>query len=446
MWRSKYILVLAAITVMIVLLFNNRIFLKEETKVDSEPIKNTASINDSNTKVERNFQKVNNEKNLTEPVSAKDSSKKIDYLKLHYDAILIDTHNDFIWKVYDKGAVFNQRNGFTQSDLPRYKAGGVDVQVFAVWIPMKEVKRSYRFTVSQIERLKGFESEDFSEFEFAKNYDDVIRITKEKKVCGLIGIEGGTAIERDLDNINRFYDMGVRYIGLTWNNSNFISTSAKESLEKGKTGGLSDFGVQVIKRMNDVGMIIDVSHLSEEGFWDVIENTTEPMIASHSNCYSINPHFRNLTDDQIIAVAKNGGYIGINFHDEFLDKDAIKNRTLNAYERYPDELNALNEKYGDDLIKFNEERNKFLSGNNIQGGTSIEKVLEHIDHIKNLVGTDNIGMGSDFDGGITPPNELYDASCYPELTKRLVERGYSEEEIRKILGGNFLRVFKQVCG
>lgn len=375
-----------------------------------------------------------------------DSSAKKDYLKIHFDALLVDTHNDFIWKVFDKGAVFGQKNDFTQSDLPRFKAGGVDVQIFAVWIPMNQVKKSYRFTVSQINKLKSFETDYFHEFEFAKSYDDIARITSEKKLCGLIGIEGGTAIEKNLDNINAFFDLGVRYIGLTWNNSNFISTSAKEETENGKPGGLSGFGIEVIKRMNEVGMLIDVSHLSEAGFRDVMENSSSPVIASHSNCYAIAPHFRNLKDDQIKAIAKSGGYIGINFYDAFLDKDADKNRTMNAYEKYPDELNALNEKYGDDLIKFNEERNKFLQEKNIAAGTTIDKVIEHIDYIKNLVGVDYIGIGSDFDGGITPPNELYDASCYPELTKKLVERGYTEEEIKKILGGNFLRVFKQVCG
>ena len=375
-----------------------------------------------------------------------DSTAKNDYLKLHFDALLVDTHNDFIWKVFDKGAVFGQKNDFTQSDLPRFKAGGVDVQIFAVWIPMNKVKKSYGFAVSQISRLKSFESEYFQEFEFAKTYDDIIRITSEKKLCGLIGIEGGTAIEKNLDNINTFFDLGVRYIGLTWNNSNFISTSAKDETENGKPGGLSGFGIEVIKRMNETGMLIDVSHLSEAGFWDVINNSASPVIASHSNCYSIAQHFRNLKDDQIKAIANSGGYIGINFYDTFLEMDADKNRTMNAYEKYSDELNALNEKYGDDLIKFNEERNKFLQEKNIAAGTSIDKVIEHIDYIKNLVGADYIGIGSDFDGGITPPNELYDASCYPELTKKLVERGYTEEEIKKILGGNFLRVFKQVCG
>ncbi|MBP9192687.1 MAG: membrane dipeptidase, partial [Ignavibacteria bacterium] len=209
---------------------------------------------------------------------------------------------------------------------------------------------------------------------------------------------------------------------------------------------LTDYGIQVIKRMNDTGMLIDVSHLSENGFWDVIDNTTSPIIASHSNSYSINPHFRNLTDEQILAIADNGGFIGVNFHDKFLDRNADRNRTLNAYQKYAAELDELNVKYGDDLIKYNKEREKFLAENNISGGTTIDKVIEHIDYIKNLAGIDHVGLGSDFDGGITPPNELYDASTYPLITKKLFEKGYSEDEIKKVLGGNFLRVFKKVCG
>ncbi|HMS33904.1 MAG TPA: dipeptidase [Ignavibacteria bacterium] len=444
MCDNKYwILSLGIILILLVFLFNSRIFLKEEEN-NNALIVNYAGFENTNNNISAN---VNEENNLNKSsVLKKDSIKEINYLTLHYDALLVDSHNDFIWKVFDKGAVFGQRNSFTQSDLPRFKAGGLDVQVFAVWIPMNKLSRSFSFVMSQIERLKNLENENSSDIEFAKNYDDIIRITDSKKICGLIGIEGGTAIEKNLDNINTFFENGVRYIGLTWNNSNGISTSARDETERGKKGGLTDFGIQVIKRMNEVGMLVDVSHLSEAGFWDVIENTSSPVIASHSNCYSLNPHFRNLTDEQIKAVAKNGGYIGVNFYDKFLDKDADLNRTLNAYEKYSVELNELNEKYGDDLLKYNEERDKLLSDKKISGGTSIEKVIEHIDYIKNLVGIDYVGIGSDFDGGITPPNELYDASTYPLITKMLVEKGYTSEEIKKVLGGNFLRVFRKVCG
>lgn len=438
-----FILGLAIILIFLVLLFNNNIFIKEESKVNFQNV-NLAGFESAGNNTIKN---VNEEIVLNKIVTVKkDSSEKLNYLQLHYDAILVDTHNDFIWKVFDKGAVFGQHNGFTQSDLPRFRSGGLDVQVFAVWIPINKLSRSYSFVMSQIDRLKNIESENVSDLEFAKSYDDIIRITNGKKICGLIGIEGGTAIEKNLDNINTFFENGVRYIGLTWNNSNGISTSARDETERGKQGGLTDFGLQVVKRMNEVGMLVDVSHLSEAGFWDVMENTSSPIIASHSNCYSINPHFRNLTDDQIKAIAKNGGYIGVNFYDKFLDKDADMNRTMNAYEKYSAELDRLNEEYGDDLIRYNEERDKFLSDKSILGGTSIEKVIEHIDYIKNLAGIDCVGIGSDFDGGITPPNELYDASTYPEITKRLVEKGYTSEEIKKVLGGNFLRVFKNVCG
>lgn len=371
-----------------------------------------------------------------------DSSRE--YSKLHYESIVVDSHNDFIWQVYDKGATFNECS-FTQSDLPRFRSGGVDVQFFAVWIPIKEVKNSFSFVKGQIKRLNQIEQENSGDIEFAKSYEDIMSILAKKKICGLIGVEGGTAIENNLDNINKLYDMGVRYIGLTWNNSNLIGSSAKDETEKGKKGGLTDFGKKVIERMNELGMLIDVAHLGENSFWDVYNLSTQPVFSSHSNAYAINPHFRNLTDEQIQAIAKSGGVIQVNFYDEFLDKNAKRNRTKNAYQLYRKELDELNEKYGDNLEKYNEERDKFLKEKKLTGGTTLDKVIEHIDYIKNLVGADYVGLGSDFDGGISPPAELYDASCYPMITKKLIEKGYSDEEIKKILGLNILRLFKQVC-
>ncbi|MBS1513450.1 MAG: dipeptidase [Bacteroidetes bacterium] len=372
----------------------------------------------------------------------KDSLRE--YSKLHYESIVVDSHNDFIWQVYDKGATFNECS-FTQSDLPRFRSGGVDVQFFAVWIPMKEVKNSFSFVKGQIKRLNQIEQENSGDIEFAKSYEDIMSILAKKKICGLIGVEGGTAIENNLDNINKLYVMGVRYIGLTWNNSNLIGSSAKDETEKGKKGGLTDFGKKVIERMNELGMLIDVAHLGENSFWDVYNLSTQPVFSSHSNAYAINPHFRNLTDEQIQAIAKSGGVIQVNFYDEFLDKNAKRNRTKNAYQLYRKELDELNEKYGDNLEKYNEERDKFLKEKKLTGGTTLDKVIEHIDYIKNLVGADYVGLGSDFDGGISPPAELYDASCYPMITKKLIEKGYSDEEIKKILGLNILRLFKQVC-
>lgn len=382
----------------------------------------------------------------TIPAMSKDTTTNTsrDYLKLHYDAIVVDSHNDFIWQVYDKGADF-RGSSFTHSDLPRFRSGGLDVQFFAVWIPMKEVKNSFSFVKGQINRLNQIAEENPNDIEFAGSYDEVMTTLGKNKICGLIGVEGGTAIGNDVDNINKLYDMGVRYIGITWNNSNVIASSAKDEVEKGKKGGLTDFGKQVIQRMNELGMMIDIAHLGENSFWDVINLSTQPIFSSHSNAYSINPHFRNITDEQIKAIAKSGGVVQVNFYDEFLDKDAKRNRTKNAYQLYKKELDALNDKYGDDLEKYNIERDKFLREKNLSGGTTIDKVIEHIDYIKNLVGADYVGLGSDFDGGISPPAELYDASCYPMITKKLVELGYTDEEIKKILGLNMLRVFNQIC-
>ncbi len=382
----------------------------------------------------------------TIPVMHKDTIQNTsrDYLKLHYDAIVVDSHNDFIWQVYDKGAEF-RGSSFTQSDLPRFRSGGLDVQFFAVWIPMKEVKNSFSFVKGQINRLNQIAENNPNDIEFAYSYDGIMSALGKNKISGLIGVEGGTAIGNDVDNVNKLYDMGVRYIGLTWNNSNVIASSAKDEVERGKKGGLSDFGKKVIHRMNELGMMIDVAHLGENSFWDVAELSTQPIFSSHSNAYSINPHFRNLTDEQIKAVAKSGGVVQVNFYDEFLDKDAKRNRTKNAYQLYKKELDALNEKYGDDLEKYNTERDNFLKEKKLTGGTTIDKVIEHIDYIKNLVGADYVGLGSDFDGGISPPAELYDASCYPMITKKLVELGYTDNEIKKILGLNMLRVFKQIC-
>lgn len=382
----------------------------------------------------------------TIPAMSKDTTTNTsrDYLKLHYDAIVVDSHNDFIWQVYDKGADF-KGSSFTHSDLPRFRSGGLDVQFFAVWIPMKEVKNSFSFVKGQINRLNQIAEENPNDIEFAGSYDEVMSTLGKNKICGLIGVEGGTAIGNDIDNVNKLYDMGVRYIGITWNNSNVIASSAKDEVEKGKKGGLTDFGKQVIQRMNELGMMIDIAHLGENSFWDVINLSSQPIFSSHSNAYSINPHFRNITDEQIKAIAKSGGVVQVNFYDEFLDKDAKRNRTKNAYQLYKKELDALNDKYGDDLEKYNIERDKFLREKNLTGGTTIDKVIEHIDYIKNLVGADYVGLGSDFDGGISPPAELYDASCYPMITKKLVELGYTDEEIKKVLGLNMLRVFKQIC-
>lgn len=385
-------------------------------------------------------------KNLNTQQMETDSNDNFNIFDFHFQNILVDTHNDFLWQAFYRGATFGTHAHGFHSDLKRFFDGGVNVQVFAVWIPMNRVKSSYQFVSQQINRLKQYESTYSDKFEIAYNSEDVYRIINANKLCGLIGVEGGTAVHSDIDNVNRLHSMGVRYIGLTWNNSNNIASSARDEVERGVAGGLTNFGKRVVNRMDELGIMVDVSHLGETAFWDLVETTKNPILASHSNVYSINPHFRNLTDDQIRAIAKSGGVVQVSFHDLFLHKDAPGNRQPNAMQKHPGNLEDFKRQSGADLIKFNELRYDFLINSRSELGTNIELLIDHIDHIVKIVGIDYVGLGSDYDGGISPPYELYDVTTYPVITKRLYERGYSKEDIKKIMGLNFLRVFKQVCG
>lgn len=363
------------------------------------------------------------------------------WIDLHYNSIVVDTHNDFLWQMYKRNAEFGKRDPGRHTSLVKLMEGGVSVQIFAIWLPADNPSPK-NFVLQQINTLKTQQQIFSNYFEIAYSFNDIERIYNSKRLCGMFGIEGGTPIEDDLNNINLFFNSGVRYIGLTWDNSNDIATSANDEEKKNKTKGLSDFGKSVIKRMNEVGMLIDVSHLGEKSFFDVMNITTSPVIASHSCCRAINNSYRNLTDLQIKEIAKSGGVIMINFNKGYLSTNT---GGTNAYEKYRNELDKIYDE-SKSMNEFNEKRDEFLSDKIPTNEVTIENIILHIEHIKNLVGIDYVGLGSDFDGGIAPPYDMYDATCFPLLTKNLAKKGYSELEIRKILGLNFLRVFKQVCG
>lgn len=368
-----------------------------------------------------------------------------DAFKLHFDSEVVDSHNDYLYQVFKRGADFGKKDAFTQSGLQRFREGGITLQFFAIWIPSSEEKRAFSFAKQQAERLKKIEEEYGSEFGIAYSYEDFEKIRAEGKLCGMMGIEDGAAVGGSLENLETLYETGVRYIGLTWNKSNAIGTSAKDESGSSRSGGLTEFGKKVVKRMEEMGMMIDVSHSGEKTFWDVMEITSGPVIASHSNCYALNPHYRNLTDEQIKAIADRNGVIMVNFLDDFIVSGGKETRVKDYYDRYSKDLDLIFEESKGDLITFNKKRYNFILEHPVKGGTTLDDLIEHIDYIRNLVGIDYIGLGSDFDGGITPPIDLYDATCYPLITQRLAEKGYTETDIRKILGLNFLRVLKQVC-
>jgi membrane dipeptidase len=329
-------------------------------------------------------------------------------LRLHMDSVVVDSHCDTIldvmgvdWKssAPKKARSLGERSTEGQVDIPRLVEGGVDVQIFAMYIEprYKEGPLAVKRGLQMLDALYA-EVEKFPDkITLARSYKDILNAVSNHKIAALPSFEGGEPLSGDLGILRMFYRLGLRVITLTWNQRNEIADGAGEQRTK---GGLTEFGVETIGEMNRLGMIVDVSHLSDAGFYDVIATTSTPVIASHSNARAVCDHRRNLTDDQIRALAKNGGVMGMCFSPHFIDAD---------------------------------ERNQTL-----------DRLLDHVDHVAQLVGCDHIGLGSDFDGLSGIPRGLEDATKMPQITMGLMRRGYSDEDIRMILGGNYLRVLERV--
>lgn len=365
------------------------------------------------------------------------------YQDIHKKAILVDTHNDFLTKAmqYDF-ALDSDLEGKTHSDLSRLKTGGVDVQFFSVWSDGNQ-KNAFAFANRQIDSLDAVIKRNPDKIVKVANVKEMLTVVRQDKIAALIGIEGGHQIENSLSNLDILYNRGTRYMTLTWNNSTDWATSAYDDNLKPdfKGKGLSDFGKEVVQHMNKIGMLVDVSHINEKTFWDVIETTSKPVIASHSSVYKLCPVPRNLKDEQIKAIAKNRGVIQINFNSGFIDSTE-KKREDAFMEKHKEEFDSLqaatkNENIAEEMIhaKYKQESDSLRA--------PFSLVMEHIEYVIRLVGVDYVGIGSDFDGIVVPPKQLDDVKSYPLITKVLLEKGYSEKDIDKILGGNILRVLKK---
>jgi membrane dipeptidase len=272
---------------------------------------------------------------------------------------------------------------------------------------------------------------------------DIIAASKQKRLAVLFGVEGGHMIENDLSKLDALYHRGVKYMTLTWNNSTSWASSALDETSKADSlphKGLNEFGMQVVRRMNDFGMLVDLSHAGEQTFWDAINTTTKPVLVSHSCVYNLCPHRRNLKDEQIKAVGKSGGVIHLNFYSGFLDS---------SFEKRSDAFTAKHKSEMDSLLKINPEP-YFMQVYLFEKYPDEVKelrpplavLLDHLDYIVKLIGVNHVGLGSDFDGVNSLPQQLDDVTAYALITKELLKRGYSKKDIRKILGGNFLRLFK----
>jgi membrane dipeptidase len=357
--------------------------------------------------------------------------------RIHTSMILIDTHNDITSRTvdgYDIGK--NKNDGHT--NVAALKQGGVSAQFFAVYVDSSYVKgnHSANRTLQMIDTVRHDIVERYpNDFTLATTADEIERIHKQGKIAALMGIEGGHAIEDSLRLLRDYYDLGIRYMTLTHTNTNSWADSSGDVEKAGieHHNGLTPFGKQVVREMNRLGMTVDISHVADKTFWDALQTSSAPIIASHSSCRVLCNVPRNMTDDMIAGLAKKGGVMQINFNCGFLsEKSAAAAKGVEA---------ALLARVGaasmsDDAL-IEEYRKKVPPA-------TLADVVAHIDHAVKVGGIDAVGIGSDFDGVSCTPTGLEDVSKFPNLTRALLEKGYSEADIRKIYGGNTLRLMRAV--
>jgi membrane dipeptidase len=366
---------------------------------------------------------------------------------VHQQAFVADTHNDVLMRSMMGRNILTELPE-SHSDLVKFKNGGVDLQVFSVWVSPSKIdpEEYYNYANAMITQLEYLCSRVPDQWAIPYNYQDIVYNDQHDILSCMIGVEGGHVIENDLSKLNALYDRGMRYLSLTWNNSTKWATSAKDETEKGDSlmlAGLTNFGQKVVRRCNDLGVIIDISHAGEQTFWDVLEITTKPIIASHSSVYTLCPHFRNLKDEQLLALEKNNGVVFVNFYPAYIDS-TFSRKGKKIRQDFQPQLDSLAGIYEPESNELWYAENALLEPSLSAAAPDLDDVIDHIDYIADLIGVDHVGLGADWDGVEVLPVGIENIAKLPSLTKKLIERGYSQRDIRKILGGNFKRVFKDV--
>ena len=332
-------------------------------------------------------------------------------LAIHRDSVVVDTHNDTVQDMmagpiphnreFGLRRALGERSATGQIDLLRIREGGVDCLIFSMVVSRAiYAGRRLRRLLQMLDVFHSEVEENSSEIALATTYSEIMDAVGEGKVAALVSIEGGEALEGDMGALRMMYRLGVRSLILTHFARNELGDGSRDD----SGSHLTDFGAEVVREMNRLGMVVDISHINEAGFWDVMDVTRSPVIASHSNCRALSDYHRNLTDEQIEAVAKNGGVVNLSYCGGFI-KQGVTRETLSE--------------------------------------VTVDDWLDHVDHIVDLVGPDHVGLGSDFDGGCGFPG-MDDIAKVPNITRGLVARGSADGDIAKILGGNDLRVFKEV--
>ena len=360
--------------------------------------------------------------------------------EIHARLIGVDSHIDTLQRVVNSGEDISKRTARGHVDLPRLKESGMVAPFFALWVPtFFQGSEAVRRTLQLRDAMQSLLDAHPDQIELATTAAEVERIAGAGKIAAVLTLEGGHQIADDLAVLRMYHRLGVRSMTLThFRNNNW----ADASTDRPAHGGLTDFGRQVVREMNRLGIIVDISHVSDRTFQDVLAVTTKPVIASHSSCRALSDVPRNMTDDMIRALARNGGVIGINFGAGFLnakDAEGLRQRIGQAVATQPDlSGRALDTFAAAEYVReYGEMR---------PAAATLDDAVAHIDHVVKIAGVDHVGIGSDWDGINTVPAGLEDVSRMPALTAALLRRGYTETDVRKILGGNLLRVLREVTG
>jgi membrane dipeptidase len=358
--------------------------------------------------------------------------------KLAQENIIIDSHIDVPYRLEEKWVDVTKATEGGDFDYPRAKAGGLNAPFMSIYIPasLDNSANSTKLADKLIDYMEAIVGRAPDKFAIATSTADVEQQFAKGVISLPLGMENGSPIQGDLANLRHFYERGIRYITLAHSMANHISDSSYDLRRKWK--GLSPFGKELVKEMNNLGILVDISHVSDAAFYQALEISQTPVIASHSSLRAFTPGFeRNMDDEMIKALGKNGGVIQINFGSTFVTKRA------NAWSKKRSaEQKVVEEKFGKESDEYKNFRDEFSAKNPLPYAT-LDGVLDHIDHVVKLIGIDHVGIGSDYDGvGDSLPTDLKDVSTYPNLIQGLLNRGYSDKNIIKILSGNFMRVWK----
>lgn len=361
-------------------------------------------------------------------------------LKLVSDNILVDSHIDVPYRLQEKWQDVSQATEEGDFDYPRAKAGGLNAPFMSIYVPasLDDSPESTALAHKLIDYVEAIVGRAPDKFALAKSVKDVQEQFKQGLISLPLGMENGSPIQGDLANLQVFFDRGIRYITLAHSQSNHISDSSYDIRRQWK--GLSPFGKKLVAEMNNIGIMVDVSHISDAAFYQVLEVSKVPVIASHSSLRSFTPGFeRNMDDKMLKALGENDGVIQINFGSSFVSKMAQNWRNKMKVKQ-----KALEESAGKDSEKYANFEDEYTEQNPYPYA-SLDAVLDHIDHVVKLIGIDHVGIGSDFDGvGDSLPEGLKDVASYPNLVQGLLDRGYTDADIKKILGANLLRVWQAV--